>query len=149
MVTGGSGFLGRHLCRELYERGFEVHAAARSAPATAVVCHRWCEVDLTDYEQVRRLWRSVRPDLVFHLAGCAYAANKLDLVLPTFHSNVVTNVNLLRVAAELGCGRVVMNASLEEPDVRNAELRPVSPYASHKPLRSSISAAAPATGVRG
>ena len=132
LVTGGSGFLGRHLCRELCERGFEVHAVARSAPAQEVACDRGWDVDLTDYEEVRKLWRAVHPDFVFHLAGCAYTDCELDLVLPNFHGNVVTNVNLLTVAAELGCRRLVMNASLEELTAYDAELRPVSPYAASK-----------------
>ena len=33
LVTGGTGFIGRHTLPELVARGFEVHVAGRSKPS--------------------------------------------------------------------------------------------------------------------
>ncbi len=58
MVTGGAGFLGRHLVEKLVARG---------APAPFIV--RSSQYDLTDRQQVKRLYDDARPDLVIHLAA--------------------------------------------------------------------------------
>jgi GDP-L-fucose synthase len=58
LVTGGSGFLGRHVLNELKERGIcEVVAPAHA------------EYDLTEPEQIRALLQKESPDVVVHLAA--------------------------------------------------------------------------------
>ncbi len=54
------------------------------------------------------------------------------MILPTFHSNLASTVNLLTMAAETGCRRVVLTGSLAEPDPKNGELFPSAPYAAAK-----------------
>jgi len=58
VVTGGAGFLGRHVVAELERRGLGRVWAPRKA-----------EVDLTREADVRRLFADVRPHLVIHLAA--------------------------------------------------------------------------------
>ena len=58
LVTGGNGFLGKHVCRKLRERG-----------VTGVIVPRRREHDLTDRAQVAALWDEARPDVVIHLAA--------------------------------------------------------------------------------
>ena len=56
-VTGGHGFLGRHLVAELHSRGAEVLAPTRA------------ECDLLDPQAASRFLREHRPDGVIHLAA--------------------------------------------------------------------------------
>ena len=56
----------------------------------------------------------------------------LDLVLPTFHSLLTSTVNLLAVSSEEPCRRIVLVASLTEPETRQGEITPGSPYAAAK-----------------
>jgi GDP-L-fucose synthase len=58
LVTGGSGFLGRVLCRKLSERG-----------ASEVVVPRSRDHDLTRADDVEKLFADQAPDLVIHLAA--------------------------------------------------------------------------------
>ena len=60
LVTGGQGFLGRHLCRELRRRG--VAEDRLFAPAHA-------EYELTEEKQVIQMYADLRPDIIFHLAA--------------------------------------------------------------------------------
>ncbi len=84
-VTGGKGFLGTHLLRELGRRG----------------CRRVSVADLPEYnlvriEDVRRLYEEQRPDIVIHLAakvgGIGFnEANPASL----FYDNIMMGVQLL------------------------------------------------------
>lgn len=58
LVTGGAGFLGRHVCAGI----------AALNPAT-LIAPRKAEYDLTDQARVRALLEDSRPDIVIHLAA--------------------------------------------------------------------------------
>lgn len=60
VVTGGNGFLGRHLCRQLREAG------CREAN---ILVPDHAEYDLVREEDVVRMYRDFRPSLVIHLAA--------------------------------------------------------------------------------
>jgi nucleoside-diphosphate-sugar epimerase len=92
----------------------------------------WWQGDFADIESARRIFKNVRPDLIFHLAGLVTAAADVDLVLPTLHSLTVSTVNTLVVANEFGCDRLLLAASLTEPESPLAYPVPTSPYMAAK-----------------
>jgi UDP-glucose 4-epimerase len=130
LVTGASGFIGSRLGDRLLEAGATVHAASRSERASADV--RWWATDVSDPEAARALVREVEPDLIFHLASHVSGSRDLDAVLPTVRANLLSSVNLLLAAAEVGCSRFLLAGSLEEPDAEDRDPVPVSPYAAAK-----------------
>jgi nucleoside-diphosphate-sugar epimerase len=85
--------------------------------------------DLLDPDQLKQSLERVRPDLVFHLAGVTTATRDRAAMLPTFYANVASTVNLLTALTEVGCRRVVLAGSLEEPQEHGV---PSSPYAASK-----------------
>jgi len=132
LVTGASGFIGSNLCRYLCRFGGEVHATSRIKRVTTANGPRWWQGDIADLATARNLMSMVKPDIVFHLAGVVGASPSLEMVLPTFHSLLTSTVNLLAVLAEGGCHRIVLAASMTEPDPVHGELTPGSPYAAAK-----------------
>lgn len=129
MVTGGAGFIGRHLCTRLVNVGASVTSVSRQHRNEAISR----QVDLTDYRSTKRLFEAVRPEYVFHLASHVYGAPDLRHVLPTFHNNLQTTVNVLTAAAEVGgCKKIVLTGSLVEPESRGTETVPSCPYAAAK-----------------
>ena len=67
VVTGGSGFLGRHLLDRLAGEPAEVVAVGRNHPAGWP--GRFVRADFDDQDAVERAVAALRPDVVFHLAG--------------------------------------------------------------------------------
>jgi nucleoside-diphosphate-sugar epimerase len=69
-VTGGSGFVGGHLIGALLNKGWEVHALARSADAAAAVRELGAEAvtgDLDDRDALQRAMKDA--EVVFHVAA--------------------------------------------------------------------------------
>jgi nucleoside-diphosphate-sugar epimerase len=126
LVTGATGFIGRHLSRALEQAGATVHRVSRRIEASATT-H---PVDLTDHAATRSLIETVRPDYVFHLASHVTGSRDLAEVLPTFEGNLRSSVNLLTVLAERAPKRVVLAGSIEEPTQFGEP--PSSPYAAAK-----------------
>jgi GDP-L-fucose synthase len=98
LVTGGAGFLGRHVVRRLEERG-----------AAAVIVPRSADCDLTDGARVARLFAEERPDLVLHLAAevGGIGANRKN---PGrfFYGNMAMGLNVLEAARRQGTAKAVV-----------------------------------------
>jgi UDP-glucose 4-epimerase len=128
LVTGASGFIGTRLCRRAVKEGAIVHALSRRAQGEAGEV-RWERGDLTDEAVARDLVRRVQPDVVLHLASEVGGGRDLELVLPMLRSNLVATVNVMVACAEVGCARVVLAGSMEEPDLGDPDAIAQSPYA--------------------
>jgi GDP-L-fucose synthase len=98
LVTGGSGFLGSHVCDELERRGVRQIIKPRAA-----------QCDLTDAGATRALFESERPDLVLHLAARVggIGANRLHPGT-FFHDNMAMGLNVLEQARRAQTSKVVI-----------------------------------------
>jgi nucleoside-diphosphate-sugar epimerase len=137
VVTGAGGFIGVHLCRALLGCGAEVHGISRRAQVGSGDDTHWWQGDLADTPCIWKLIAAIQPDIIFHLAGHVAGSRDLRLVWPTFESNLVSTVNLLTIASEIGCQRIILAGSLEEPESDRGETVPCSPYAAAKGASSS------------
>jgi GDP-4-dehydro-6-deoxy-D-mannose reductase len=132
LITGGTGFIGLQLERELVDDGFEVTAVGRSSG------------DVTDPQAMRRLVAEVRPTHVFHLAGIR--DGELDELL---RINVCGTVNVLEaVAAAAPAARVLVAGSAaeygettREPVGEDHPLQPVTDYGVAKTAQELAAAA--------
>ena len=132
LVTGANGFIGSHLCDRLNDLGAEVHGVSRKTKSGDTNKLRWWQGDLSDIKVVRKILNAVEPEIVFHLASHVVGARNLEIILPTFHSNLASTVNLLTLATEIGCNRIVLVGSQEEPEPGDTVAIPCSPYAAAK-----------------
>jgi UDP-glucose 4-epimerase len=130
LITGATGFIGSHLCRRLLAQAVSLHAISRSPQKTDPRI-TWWKTDAADGPAMHRVFAEVKPDFIFHLASVVSGSRDLQFVQPTFASNLLSTVNVMTSAAEVGCRRVVLTGSLEEP-VGDIEPVPCSPYAAAK-----------------
>ena len=154
LVTGASGFIGRHSLPALIERGYEVHAVAREArtvPVTAGVTTHAC--DLFDDRATAALVERVRPSHLLHFAW--YAVPGRFWTAPENLDWVAASLRLVRAFAGVGGRRVVVAGSCAEYDWSYATLSeiatPLAPrtlYGTAKDaLRRCLERAAPDLGL--
>jgi UDP-glucose 4-epimerase len=115
LVTGGAGFMGAHLVRELLARGDDVTAFDDlSGGFTANVPEgaRFVEGSITDPETVAKVFEEERFERVYHLA--AYAAEGLSHFIKRFNytNNVIGSVNLINASVNHGIDCFVFTSSI-------------------------------------
>ncbi|MFP4189106.1 MAG: complex I NDUFA9 subunit family protein [Halobacteriales archaeon] len=120
-VTGGTGFVGSHLCNELAERGHDVVAVSRSPEASPVEIDDSVERREGDVTQPATLDFS-GADVVVHLVALS------PLVKPrgTTHDEVTAEGtrNVVEACERDGVGRLVhMSAVGADPDGETAYIR--------------------------
>lgn len=107
-VTGGGGFIGRHLVRRLRQSGAEVRALARSGPSADRLRALGCDVVSGDILDLARLAGAMDGcDIAYHLAG-DYRVGIQASDRPAMEAaNVTATERVLDAAAAAGVGRVV------------------------------------------
>jgi nucleoside-diphosphate-sugar epimerase len=131
LITGGSGFIGRHLLAHIVSSAAEVHATSRSRPPEQRGV-QWWRVDLTDPVATRNVVEQVRPDVVIHLASRVVGSRDMELVAPMINDNLVSAVNIMAAASGVPGCRVVLAGSVEEQCEGEAGAGACSPYSASK-----------------
>ncbi len=85
LVTGGNGFVGRHLVAELLGRGDEVVVAGRAEDGGAIDV----ALDLADPRSVHWAVVHARPDVVYHLAAQAFVPDATRAPLASYDTNIL------------------------------------------------------------
>lgn len=142
LITGASGFAGGHLARECVSAGDEVVGISRggTVPDDIAEAVEGRSVDLLDGDALTAVVRSVRPEVVYHLAALSSVGGSWEQPARVLQDNVAMAVNVLegvRQAAPearlvwVGSGEVY-GAPERLPIDELAPLRPANPYAVSK-----------------
>ncbi len=139
LLTGASGFIGRHFAEELTRRQVEVwclvRRSSRRERLESLGC-KFVEGDVASLESLRSSLREAAPDTVFHLAGITKAINPQDL----YEVNQTGTRNLGTVCSELDAPPTFVlvstlaaaGASGELPRTESDRPTPVSHYGRSK-----------------
>ncbi|WP_150050919.1 SDR family oxidoreductase [Methylomonas rhizoryzae] len=151
IVTGGAGFIGSHLSRELWRQGHEVKVidnlvgGRRETIADLLEQERFefHQADIRDFAAIAPLFAGV--DWVFHLAGLADIVPSIEKPRAYYETNVDGTFNVLEAARAVGVKRLVYAASsscygLAEqfPTPETAPVKPQYPYALTKYLGEEL-----------
>jgi GDP-4-dehydro-6-deoxy-D-mannose reductase len=146
LITGINGFVGGHLAEHLLSSGlWEVAGIARQpALALETLTGRvtYVAADLSDREQTLRALASIRPDVIFHLAGQSNVPHAFADPHTTVQTNIGAQLNLFLGVLQLRIDPLIIVASSNEiyglvrpedlPVNEQTPLRPVNPYAVSK-----------------
>lgn len=69
LITGGHGFLGRHVCNTLKQRGLIIRQSIYPRIANSAYIFHSNEYDLCEQSRVRELLQILEPDIIIHLAA--------------------------------------------------------------------------------
>ncbi len=114
LVTGGAGFIGRHLVRALVEAGDDVTVLDNLHRSTRADVHssaRFIEGDIRDATALDGALRNCQT--VYHLAAQSNVLGAIQDVDYSFTTNVAGTFELLKAAERAGVHRVVFTSSRE------------------------------------
>lgn len=152
LITGISGFAGRHLATLLLERGDEVHGTLHRAESRKqrnelsarfpALSERLHVVDVADAEAVARAVEAVRPEGIFHLAAISFVPDTIADPAAAMRVNALGAVNVFAAVQRhaprcrvlvAGSGDAYGNVQPEDVPVREScAFRPLSPYGASK-----------------
>jgi GDP-4-dehydro-6-deoxy-D-mannose reductase len=151
LVTGATGFVGRHLVTELRAAGHEVFGLARRADPLLF------SVDLVDANACAAVLEQVRPEWVFHLAGYANTGKSVrepdaawagNLTATRSLYQAITQSNLRPRILFVSTGLIYGEAQPGETFwTEETPLRPMSPYAASKAAADLLSFQQAASGA--
>ena len=132
IVTGGSGFIGSHLCNLLSERGHRVQIIDLSPPPMGVDAE-FIRASVLDVARLSRLMKGA--DAVVHLAALVDVAASVSDPFADFEVNALGTVNVLEAARQAGVQKVAYASSaavygnpVELPVSESHLASPLSPY---------------------
>ncbi len=112
IVTGGAGFIGGNLAKELVEQGYEVHiidnlsGGKRERVPEGATLH---VADITDITAIEPLFADAH--YVFHMAALPRVQYSIEQPKVTNEANVEGMLNVLIAAKKAGVKKVVYSAS--------------------------------------
>lgn len=128
LITGSDGFVAQHLKAELEKQGHSGFGLDLKHGS-----------DIRDYEKVRKIIDTVRPDWIFHLAALTYVPESFLDPRRAFEINTLGSLNILEAVRHIGLKTRIHMAGtseeygdtegMEEPITELSAPTPQSPYA--------------------
>jgi UDP-glucose 4-epimerase len=152
IITGGNGFIGRHLVKKILScRLSSIALVANSPnindkhfeskklrPDSPLAFHK---ADIRDGKAISNIFRDERPDTCVHLAAKISVVDSIRNPTETMDINVKGTLNILKACYNNGIKNLVFASSAavygdvkELPISENQTLRPLSPYGVSKML---------------
>ncbi|MBM3281604.1 MAG: NAD-dependent epimerase/dehydratase family protein [Candidatus Harrisonbacteria bacterium] len=140
VVTGGAGFIGRHVTKKLIAEGYETHiidslvGSEESQVNPQAIFHK---LDINETEEVARICTGAEG--IFHLAALPSVPFSIEDPITSAKTNLLGTISILQAAKEAGVKRVIFSSSSAVygeqeilPVAESAETGPRSPYGLQK-----------------
>ena len=134
-ITGGTGFIGRHLVSKLIDNGHSVQVLSRHKPAgTGHELIRHVVGNLLNIEQFKHALSGI--EVVYHLAVTTIPGDSNQKIKYDAQTNILGSLNLLQEAAKAGVQRFIFVSSggsvygVVDPKPV-AETHPTNPISGH------------------
>ncbi len=116
-ITGGTGFVGRHIVRNAVEKGYEVVLGVRNPEKAKALFGEALHIEKVDFgnkTSIEEALRRHRPYGVIHLIGILYEMRSRGITFEKVH--YLYSKNLYEVCAELGISKAVHMSALGTHD---------------------------------
>ncbi len=141
LVCGGAGYIGSHINKQLNTEGYEtiVFDNLIYGHREAVKWGTFVQGDLSNIEDIEKVFSEYKIDAVFHFAAYAYVGESVDKPEKYYYNNVVNTLNLLKVMMKYDCKKIIFSstcATYGEPEklpiTEDMPQRPINPYGATK-----------------
>lgn len=147
LVTGGAGYIGSHVCKELAKEGFLpiVYDNLSTGHAYAVKWGPFVEGDLSDQAKLDETLALYRPKAVMHFAANAIVVESMFHPAKYYRNNVTSSISLLEAMLRADIRHLVFSstcatygAPTSTPITETHAQAPVNPYGRSKWLVEQI-----------
>lgn len=147
LVTGGHGFMGRHVARAIASQGIEVIAIGHGSWSEGEWrdwgISRWHTADVTIGTMFRH---AGTPDTIFHCAGSGSVGYSLTNPYQDYQRTVETTLAVLEYMRTVGhqpslvlpSSAAVYGIASKQPISTDCQLLPLSPYGLHKKIAEDL-----------
>ncbi len=108
-VTGSTGFLGKHLCQQLQQAGWQVTAMCRSIPENAIHGVNYVVADLLNIDSMAAVLPA-QVDCLFHTAADTNTWSRHNALQTK--TNVLGTLNLIHVASQQSAKKFIFISSI-------------------------------------
>lgn len=144
-ITGCSGFVGKHLQRNLVLQGYKISVVSRYNANILNLPVNFYQVDLADKLKLSELIYYLKPDYVFHLAANKDRSQNIETFRSIYDNNLSISLNLIEACCKLpNLKKFIFMGSSDEygfsskPYYENCIELPISSYALSKLSISKI-----------
>lgn len=135
LLTGITGFVGRHLAKKLLSEGWVVHGIVRENSDIGVLDREFADrINFHVYStgnSLDKIVSEVKPGVVFHLASLYLSSHVYGDIPDLVESNVTFGTLLVEAMVKNGCYRLV-NTGTSWQHYQNKAYSPVNLYAASK-----------------
>jgi GDP-4-dehydro-6-deoxy-D-mannose reductase len=137
LITGASGFTGRHACLHFSKAGFDVTGVTRNSTLINNGIHYEC-CDLTNKAEVNQLIEKVSPQYLLHLAGQNHVGKSWTEPVYSLEVNAMSTAYLIEALRQKkpSCKIVVVGSALQFNPANMSTL--THPYSLSKTLQVVI-----------
>ena len=141
LVTGGAGYIGSHVVRDLGENGFQpiVLDDLSTGHREALLCGEWVEGDVGDSAKVAAIVRRFSIRSVMHFAASIAVEESVREPFAYYENNSLKSFALIRTCLENGVERFIFSSTAavygipeKVPVSESAPLQPINPYGASK-----------------
>ncbi|MFK7889917.1 MAG: UDP-glucose 4-epimerase GalE [Granulosicoccus sp.] len=147
LVTGGAGFIGSHMVRQLAKRGLSVvvYDNLSRGNRDALVAGQLIEGDLLDVKTLDSVFLHHKIDAVMHFAALAYVGESVSEPTTYYRNNVVGTLSLLDAMLKHNIEKLVFSSTCATygkpatlPITEETTQNPINPYGQTKLMVEQI-----------
>lgn len=141
LVTGGAGYIGSHVVKELGKRNYEllIYDNLSTGHEWAVLYGKLVKGDLSDSNFLKKVIKEFKPQAIMHFAASIQVEESVKEPLKYYRNNTANTLNLLEAMIENNVRKFIFSSTAavygipkKIPVNEIAPLNPINPYGSSK-----------------
>lgn len=141
LVTGGAGYIGSHVVRQLGEAGYDlvIYDNCSTGVPKSVLYGQIIIGDLADIDRLYQVFAKHQFSAVLHFAASLVVPESVAYPLDCYANNTRNTLNLLRCCSVMGVNQLIFSSTAavygepqENPVTENTPTLPINPYGRSK-----------------